>query len=275
VLALAWSPDSKSLAAGLDGGGVRLWRFGGARPVPLTAPLPKNFMGPVFAVAWSADGKVLAGGANGAVLFWEAPFDKPSRLREEGNGPVRALAWSPGGAVLAGGAGLGPGWLRLWKSDNAFPRQFLRELRGNAGGVLACAWSPDGKVVASAGADRAVRFWEAATGQPLAVLEGHTAAVSSLSWRPKADTVAAAGRDGTIRLGGRDGKGYRILLVPLLRGQGVALSPEGHSLASPEVERSLVVVVQTDGGQEVYSLTAFRNQFGWKDQPDRVRLGAK
>ena len=63
--------------------------------------------------------------------------------------------------------------------------------------------------------------------------------------------------------------------MPLLLGQGLALSPEGHYAASPEVERSLRVGVQSEQGQDVYTPEAFRQKFGWKNEPNRTRLGAK
>jgi WD40 repeat protein len=130
-------------------------------------------------------------------------------------------------------------------------------------------------VVASAGADGAVRFWDVDTGQPLGALEGGATALGPLTWRPEDRAVAAAGRDGSIRVAGLDGNGPRAVLLPLVPGQGFALSPEGHWLAPPERESALVVVVQTDAGQEVYPPGVFRARFRWPNDPGRVRLGPR
>jgi WD40 repeat protein len=275
VLALAWSPDGKSLAAGLDGGEVWLWRDGQSHP--LTPPAKR--LGGVFAVVWSPDGQVVAGGTNGTLLFWPAGGGKPSQVPVHAQVPIKALAWSPDGALLVSGDGARPvgvsGRVQFWKNDKPAPRQPHHDAEGHTGGVSACVWSADSKVLATGGADGALRFWQADNGKLQSELPGHTAAVSSLSWRPRSDTLAVAGRDGTVRLGRGDGRGYRALLVPLLLGRGLALNAEGHFTASPDVESSLVVVVQTEQGQGVYSPAEFRGTFGWKNDPDRVPLGAK
>jgi WD40 repeat protein len=271
VLALAWSPDNKTVAAGLDGGDVWLWRDGQSSPLPP----PEKRSGLVFAVAWSPDGKVVAGGTNGALLFWQTATGKVAQVSVNDQVPIKALAWSPNGKLLVSGDGVRPGGVQFWNAEMGFPPKRLRETEGHAGGVSACVWSADSKVVATCGADAAVRFWRADTGKLQAVLHGHTAAVSSLSWRPRSDTLASTGRDGTVRIGAREEQGYRALLVPLLRGQGLALRPEGDFAVSPGAETSLVLVVQTEQGQDLYSPAVFCDKFGWKNNPDRLRLGAK
>jgi hypothetical protein len=63
--------------------------------------------------------------------------------------------------------------------------------------------------------------------------------------------------------------------VPLRFGQGLALRPEGDFAISPAAESFLVLVVQTEQGQDVYTPAEFCDKFGWKNQPDRLRLDAK
>jgi hypothetical protein len=209
------------------------------------------------------------------LLFWQTATGKVARVPVNPQVPVNALAWSRDGKLLASGDGVRPGGVQIWTAEMGFPPQRLCEAEGHPDGVSACVWSADGKVVATGGADGTVRFWRAQTGQAREVLRGHTAAVSSLSWRQGIDTLACAGRDGTVLLGPRAGPGYRALLVPLLRGQGFALRPEGDFAVSRGAESSLVLVVQTEQGQGVYSPAAFCDKFGWKNEPDRLRLDAK
>jgi hypothetical protein len=52
----------------------------------------------------------------------------------------------------------------------------------------------------------------------------------------------------------------------------VSFSPDGHYCGSPRVERDLVYVVQTDTGQEMLTPEEFAKRFGWKNDPERVRL---
>ena len=61
-------------------------------------------------------------------------------------------------------------------------------------------------------------------------------------------------------------------LVSLNSAQAIVLSPDGHYRGSPRVERELICVVETDGGQGTLSPKEFAAKYGWKNDPDRVRL---
>jgi WD40 repeat protein len=50
-------------------------------------------------------------------------------------------------------------------------------LAGDRGGQYAVAFSPDGRTCVTGGADRAVRFWDVATGKPLGLPRRHATAV--------------------------------------------------------------------------------------------------
>jgi hypothetical protein len=46
----------------------------------------------------------------------------------------------------------------------------------------------------------------------------------------------------------------------------------GHCRGSPGIEKEIVYIVQTDAGQEVLAPDAFAKKYGWKNDPQRVRL---
>lgn len=63
-----------------------------------------------------------------------------------------------------------------------------------------------------------------------------------------------------------------VTFVASRNDQVLVLSPEGHYLVSPGIEKDLVYVVQTDAGQDTLTPAEFSQRYGWKNDPERVRL---
>ncbi len=109
VRALAFSPDSTTLASGSADGKVRLWELETGRQLfSLSA-----HDGLALALAISPDGKILAsGGSDATVRLWELDSKRLLSTLREHTDSVRAVAFSADGETLVSG-GKDP-HVRLW-----------------------------------------------------------------------------------------------------------------------------------------------------------------
>ncbi len=173
VRAIDFSPDGATLAAGGDGGRIRIWDIDTVRKEVAEAPrtILQAHNGSIWTLAFSRDGEILASGAeDDLVHLWDV-----SRLGE---------------------AALQP----------------LRRLKGHKSWIRSCRFTPDGQMLATAAEDKTVRLWaveDARNGNlgdivvedsPLAVLLGHNNKVTSLAFDSSGHILASGSDDQTIRL---------------------------------------------------------------------------
>jgi WD40 repeat protein len=114
---------------------------------------------------------------------WSLPLDEC----------VRDLGWSRSGESIVAASATGSLFL-----IDAATGTVRRQLAGHPPGCLAAAWSPRAEVLASAGEDGRVTWWDA-RGEPLASRPGGAAWVEHLHWSPDGTLLAtASGR--TVRV---------------------------------------------------------------------------
>ncbi len=155
VNALAFSPDSSTLASASDDASVILWDAASGAQLARLA----GHSAPVRVVAFSADGALLASAdTDGAVIIWDAQTRAPLHTLETVH--TNAVAFSPDGALLATGGGAAttsPDYaVRLW--DVATGDE-LAQLAGHSAPVGALAFNAAGTVLVSASEDLSLRFW--------------------------------------------------------------------------------------------------------------------
>jgi WD40 repeat protein len=230
---LAFSPDGKSfaIAGGSPGerGGVEIWDWPAVK-------LHASFAAGddlVYRAAWSLDGKRLA----------FACADKAVRLPSVAGGPplsiqahsaaVLSVCWLPDKLIVSAGVDHS---LRLLSAKSG---ETLRTFDNHTAAVRDLAVRPgqhDGPpLVASAGADRTIRFWQPTIGR-LVRFARLSSPPTTLCWTPDGSRVLAACEDGRLRA--IDPVTVEVAeLDQSLRGwaHAVAASPDGnHALLGGE-----------------------------------------
>ena len=231
ILSVAWSPDSKLLAAGTNAG------------VYLLNPLEERRItdsGIVSSVTFSPDGSLIASGGlygvgdecKSKIKLWKVSDGKCIATLEVHRDCVNSVAFSPDGSVIAsGGLKVGgntdesKGEIRLWSVKDG---KCIANLEEHEGLVYSVSFSPDGSIIASGSEDNTIKLWSVRDGVCIATLKGHWSLVSSVSFSPDGLMIAS---------GGGDEYKSEIKLWWISNGQCIA-TLEGHQSFIPSVSFS-------------------------------------
>jgi WD40 repeat protein len=231
VLAVAFSPDGRTILTGGSDKLARLWD--GATLKPVGHSIPKQ-EGQVRTVAYSPVGKYLLTVSKGekrrgeaAVQVWDT-FTGSHVAGLPHHYWVRAVAFSPDGLqVLTGSL---DHTAQLWdvkRGMRSGPPLSHQDT------VNAVAFSPDGKILLTGSDDRTARLWDAETGKPIGQPLEHQGPVNAVAFSPDGRTLLTAGGDHMVRL-------WRpAAALPYLREfaheaqvMAVAFSPDGRTLVT-------------------------------------------
>lgn len=272
VSALAFSPDSTTLASGGRDHEIRLWDadFGNAL---FTLP---GHDAPVLCLAFSPDGTTLAsGGEDNAVRLWDRATGKQKSILTAARDHVLSVAFSPDGKLLAAAG-----------KDSVVHIYDLnagksKELVGHHGPVLVADYFPDGSLLVSLGADSEIRIWRVKTGaaktvmsglpdgivaaasspdraevalalsgnvialwnlesgRQTASLTGHTGLLDSVVFSQDGRLLASVGKDQTVRIWDVTGSSRAVLSGHTEWTSAAAFSPDGKTLASGSWDKTI------------------------------------
>jgi WD40 repeat protein len=233
VLAVAFSPDGRTLAAGTEENEITLWD-------PRTGEIRKRLADhedAVSSIAISPDGKTLASGSDDQTArLWDVQTGAQKEVLTHDRGPVVSVALSVDGRTLASASGND---VLLW---DALTGTLKRKLAAHRAHVNAVVFSSDGRTLASASDDGTVQLWDVGTGavkKSLATAEGK---VTAVSFAPGDRILASASDDSTVSVWDvQTGVLMRRLKQHDAPVNALAFSPDGKWLASGGDDRKVII----------------------------------
>ena len=242
---LAFTADGKRLALREANGNIQVWDTDSGRELNRFASREENQMATVFingirpGIAFSPDGRALALVAQddqrSRIELWDPANGQRLRQYEPASADILAIGFSPDGRYLA--AANTDYTITLWEIATSKPcRRFLVEQQPLAMNrarprdpprhidplrMLTClAFSADGRLLAAAGTDRTVHFWETHSGLKVRDCEIHRGCIQCLAFTADNRRLVTGSRDGT----------GLVLEVP----PGISLSKE--ELSDPQLQ---------------------------------------
>jgi WD40 repeat protein len=258
VNSLAFSPDSKTLAAGGSGfGAICVWDVVTGKPIHRFKA--GGGAGSVDLLTYSPDGRTLLGGEEGRL--WDLATGK--EIRSFGWKDAKVAVFSHNGKLVATGDKAGV--IRLWDTITG---KEIHPHHGHQESILSVAYSPDGRTLASVTVgswnlgDQAIRLWEIATGKEIRQLgKRDTWGYGSVAYSPDGKILVSMDNRTIYLWDTASGKEIRRFRERNEDPRGAIFSPDGKLLAAT-LGGHTICLWQVATGKRIYTLPSEHSSAG-------------
>ncbi len=201
---------------------------------------------PINTIAIFTNGRYLISGDDGGtVAVWNLTMPQQPIATYSTNNSIYAVAASPNQSQIASGDKNCKVQLRRWESIGTSIQELHADLSSfnSHGGYVYCVqFSPDGRTLASGGADRRIRLWNADTGKVIYTLDGHQESVTAIEFMPNGKILISAGADRTIRFWDLEQKQLlKTIEAHAQKIHALAISRDGQLIISGSSDRTVRV----------------------------------
>jgi WD40 repeat protein len=226
VVSIAFTPDGKTLAAGMHNHDVVLWDVDAKKEIGSI-----KCSGTPYALAFSTDSALLAASGDSKIVICDRTGKELRRFECKDAPPktilpdVAALAFSADKKTIA--AACYDGVIRIL---DFMTGKELGVCEGHASVPYSIAYSHDGRTLLSGSFDASVRLWEPFSGAQLGELKAHAGPVYGVALSPDGKIAYSAGADTNVAIW--DATGFGKAGPPKAAWMGNELDQAWKDLAS-------------------------------------------
>jgi WD40 repeat protein len=246
------------------------------KTTPVNIPESYPVAVPITALAFSPDNSEVAASGYHEINLWKAADGALTRRLRGLSERTYDIAYSPDGKWLATASG-DPGQFgaaKIWTAEPNGGGKPVRDLVESPDCVFAVAFSPDSKLVAAAGADRAIRIWEVESGKLLATIEDHADWIFDIAFTPDGKRLASASRDKTSKVFDVEKKESLVTFPSHAQTvYAVCFALDGKSIATGGEDNQIRIWNPDADGKQIRNIGGFGGPvFRLQFHPDGKRL---